>query len=862
MYSTFTDFKDAFIASAEKAYPDKDERQRLALKLFKHLKALMGEGEARLVNAAEKGGIADRVCDFWGAFGGQLCLFRLDDEALERDDEVLEPSDFVTTLKHMLAFVERSCDWADKLGLEVDATETTFLSALIAGLNRGEIIDNMERLSLYVLTLNPMERQDKGKIFHCGNLIAKVRVISIEELWKKGVDIDVRDETSEALKTALSQRLHSESESSDSDVDSQTVQLRSGPVPSLNVDASESADEYRETILRNADDLSGIKAENVFREICQALEEGRAFEDIEEAHCFEKTVDRRVFSVDGYAFDETNSVLRLFLLDYDYSDADSLFTTTDLNKYVKRLSNFLALCQCNRLARKELEIGTEAGALAYQIENRYKKLDVAYARVDLVVLTLRHKSPSLRYSDLLVGQTKCRVDLWDVDRLYEISQSQQNLIINFIRSDFGGKPLRLLRVSFDADTGYASYVGSISGETLASIYGEYGQGILSSNVRAFLLTGNKVNKGIQKTIVEEPQKFFAYNNGVCVVADSVKEELRSGLSLISAASDFQIVNGGQTTASLHYAQQRRVDISSIYVPIKLSVIAHKDDENDRQEFVQLIAQYANSQNKVTDSDLGSNTKFQIQFAKVSNSGNCRTTYQNYPCNWYYERARGSYRVDYLKSGKAKSFERKYPRQLKFGKTDLAKWLKSWNQEPHIVSFGAQKCFLAFSKDLRLLEKNDPELKTCSDEFFRYCAGKGILFRHVDDWVKNTAWYQERRSYKANIVAYSVAYLAYLIDGRFGKGKGLNFLEFWRLQQIPSELNPLLDKIAQSAQAAFNTTDKSVDDIGEWVKKEGCWRTMCNKEGYQPTEEEFVVLSDYVVQEPRQFEIPAWSDKAA
>ena len=47
---------------------------------------------------------------------------------------------------------------------------------------------------------------------------------------------------------------------------------------------------------------------------------------------------------------------------------------------------------------------------------------------------------------------------------------------------------------------------------LARIYGEHGQRLLERNVRAFLQAKGKINKGLQKTLKEEPHRFLAYNS--------------------------------------------------------------------------------------------------------------------------------------------------------------------------------------------------------------------------------------------------------------------------------------------------------------------------------------------------------------
>ena len=63
---------------------------------------------------------------------------------------------------------------------------------------------------------------------------------------------------------------------------------------------------------------------------------------------------------------------------------------------------------------------------------------------------------------------------------------------------------------------------------------------------------------------------------------------KNGL-LITGAKDFQIINGGQTTASLSHAKNKdRADLENIYVQMKLTIV-----KEDDPEFVHNISKYAN-----------------------------------------------------------------------------------------------------------------------------------------------------------------------------------------------------------------------------------------------------------------------------
>ena len=209
----------------------------------------------------------------------------------------------------------------------------------------------------------------------------------------------------------------------------------------------------------------------------------------------------------------------------------------------------------------------------------------------------------------------------------------------------------------------------------------------------------------------------AFNNGICVVCSKISTDLRDGVTLMTEATDFQIVNGGQTTASLHYAaMQKSLPIDDVQVPMKLTVIPMEVINCERQDFVLDIAKYANSQTAVMQSDLGSNTTFQVKFQKWGFSGNCTYQKKGGVCYWYYERTRGEFKIAQNREKTPKKFEERFPNH--FTKIELAKWLLSWEGQPHTVSHGAQKCFIAFSKAIDDKEASDPELKFCTPAFFK------------------------------------------------------------------------------------------------------------------------------------------------
>jgi hypothetical protein len=234
---------------------------------------------------------------------------------------------------------------------------------------------------------------------------------------------------------------------------------------------------------------------------------------------------------------------------------------------------------------------------------------------------------------------------------------------------------------------------AIPGTVLADIFAAYGNRLLEQNVRTYLQAKTSVNRGILKTISEEPSMFFAYNNGLTATASLVRTASKHDGSLaITYIKDFQIVNGGQTTASILYARDGlKYDLSSVFAQVKLSVV----EETKLEEIVPKISEYANTQNKVSLADLASNSPAQIRIERLSKEVVVpQKAGALHASKWFYERARGQYKslFSYKTQPQRKKLETEYPKSQLIEKTDLAKFELAFDGRPHHVSEGAQKCF--------------------------------------------------------------------------------------------------------------------------------------------------------------------------
>ena len=288
-------------------------------------------------------------------------------------------------------------------------------------------------------------------------------------------------------------------------------------------------------------------------------------------------------------------------------------------------------------------------------------------------------------------------ELWDIERVYQqylIKAGKQKIEIDFERDyNFKLKCLQMDNVSEKVD----EYLTILPATILAEIYGRYKQGLLEKNVRTFLQFKAKVNNGIRETIRLQPDMFFAYNNGISTTAETVEVSHDSGIAYLSRIENLQIVNGGQTTASIYYTSgEKGIDLSRVFVPMKISVIK---EGNNSSEIVPSISQYANSQTAIKPSDFSSNSLYHLSLEKWSRSEWISESNGGKAVSkWYYERTRGQYldeRSRIVSARDQKKFDTEYPKKKKFTKTDLAKFEMCWKQRPFDASKGGEKNYILF-----------------------------------------------------------------------------------------------------------------------------------------------------------------------
>ena len=412
------------------------------------------------------------------------------------------------------------------------------------------------------------------------------------------------------------------------------------------------------------------------------------------------------------------------------------------------------------------------------------------------------------------------VHTWDVARLFKINETNsvhEPIEIEFEKFTEEGKGLQCLQVP-SIDEMYDCYLAIVPGEVLANLYKEFSNELLESNVRAFLGQAGKFNKGIRDTIRTKPQMFLPYNNGITATAESVETKSVDGQLVITRLNDFQIVNGGQTTASLYHTQKKykEADLSKIFVQMKLTVIKDKDQKNIE---VPNISRFANSQNKVSELDLSSNNPYFVQIENLS-----RKKYVANPENknqsllWFFERANGQYRETLNKQtpSQQKKFKEQNPSHLKFVKSDVAKFINLWELEPHFVSQGSQKNFIHFTKKINILVSKN---KLPGENLFKKLIANAILFKSIDKLFgrKNVDAIGDT-NLKSFAVAYTLSYFHYLTDNR---------LDLWKIYEHQKMDDALTNHFKKLLVFVYNHLVKEANNslISEYAKRESSWNKL-------------------------------------
>lgn len=570
----------------------------------------------------------------------------------------------------------------------------------------------------------------------------------------------------------------------------------------------------QEIINKAAIDETEDFRENIFTQIyidylCEAAE-------IEDGNvCFH---EGRGVKVNGYSIAEDENSIVLFVS--IYKNSPRLFTVapSEAMAMINRAKQFYLK------SLKNYQIDIEEAYGAFDLARSIYEYQGRISEVRIILMTNGTIRSTIIETEEMDGITFIPT-IWDLERIYRVSTSgaaREKIVFDLV--ELAGKTLNAIKVEIPEEVriakngeevhsgGYTSYFTVFPGDVLYKIYEKYDARLLEKNVRAFLQARGGVNKGIKATILETPEMFLAYNNGISATAEQINVVNDTGNScVITGLSDFQIVNGGQTTASIFNACIKdKTPLDKIYVQAKITVLA---DQTQMERVVPQISACANTQNKVQLADFSANDEFHQAMERLSRTvwAPAKTGGEQ-QTRWFYERARGQYADTRSREKNVKYFDSIYPKEQYFDKIELARYENVWDQLPHITSKGGQASFRDFTIRLKKRGKFVPD-----QTFYQELIAKAIIYRRVRQIVKA----QRFQGFWANIADYTTAYISYKT------GQRIDLQKIWK-QQATSEA---FDRMAEIvANAVYNYLTEACTGINttQWCKKEQCWIDIKSK----------------------------------
>ncbi len=544
----------------------------------------------------------------------------------------------------------------------------------------------------------------------------------------------------------------------------------------------------------------------------------------------------RKYRVDGYVLDEFDYTMNLIIADYSGSEGERVVTRSQAVQIFDRLLHFIDEAYGDKL---------------------YKEIEISTPCADLIELLRTNKSRIRKYRLLLItdGNMSDRIDvlpprhianiqaefqIWDIERLFKVCFSdmgRQNIEIDF--KAYTDKGIPCLEASGTTTDEYRSFLCIIPGHALADIYDYFGSQLLEGNVRSFLSTKVAVNKKIRETILKVPNMFFAFNNGVSATAMNVVVENSEHGKFIVYAKDFQIINGGQTTASLSNARHKdKTNLEDIFVQMKVTEIDADIDKSG--ELIRNISKSSNSQNKVSDADFFSTHPFHIRMEQIS-----RRLFApamggtQYNTRWFYERARGQYLQAQMRMSKSEKnkFVAQHPKKQMLTKTDFSKVRNSWRGLPYVVSRGAQTNFMNFAEWIDTEWSNSDA--GFNEKYFQESVALFILFKHTENIVTHQTWYEQ--GYRANIVTYSIALFHELVKNQF-PNKEVDLQIIWNRQSVPEAITIELINITKVVFETITDPKRETINVTQWCKRETCWAKVKSRDILLSNEIEKVLVN--------------------
>lgn len=600
--------------------------------------------------------------------------------------------------------------------------------------------------------------------------------------------------------------------------------------------------DYRKDLLNDSRDENGFISEAAFIDsaVIPLMEDAKLIDSADWQETFYR-FDVEKIKLNGYLINESGERLQLLILDEDsvgLAATDEDLSISLKSYYEAQFGRALKFVKkaINR-SLEDTQDSSPANLLIHQLSSSEMSDQFDVIEIFLISATatmeMRGNEPKpkkfefereeIKVSFTIENQTvkkKMMIikRLIDLNFLYEVMVSQGNreiLTIDF--EQIFGTPITAIKAA--NENHFESYLCVIPATSLVELYRLYSTRLLEKNVRSFLDYKNDANRGMLATMKKDPSKFIAFNNGLTITSTGADTVQENGTTLIRSLTDFQIVNGGQTTAAIYFGRKSNVDVSKVYVTAKINVVK-LGTEMELNTFIKEISLYSNTQNKVTTVDLDSQNPQLLKLkamtmSVVTPSGK----------KWFFDRARGEYSTMLKKSGKNRSRLEKDFENRRFSKEDLGKYYTAWGNQPHLVKRGGIKVFKFFIT--AICGDGDKHKPLEIDRtFYEELIAKVILF---DRLVKiHGTGKKAIGQLRSAVIPYTISVLYMYTDGA-KKGITFDLSKIWKAEDLESDLAAFLEDLMSLNNQLIKTYADS-DDYGENSKKQDLWeRVLHSKE---------------------------------
>ncbi len=597
------------------------------------------------------------------------------------------------------------------------------------------------------------------------------------------------------------------------------------------------------TLIKNiTTDENNINRTELLNYVLPALNLLRLTDSEEVTYSYYK-LDKENAELDAYLINDSGERLQLFISNLILPGSEDLHIAR--KEYYEALfaktRNFLTKAVKNYL--KDVQAGDPAATLIKALESARFQQEIDVFEIFLISNTISIESRGTQSpknftfadEDITISYTinkekktkkiTIKYQLVDLNKIYNYEVSEGNaepIVINFTPA--------LAAIKAADDTGlFESYLAVIPATLLVQFYHSYSSRLLERNVRSFLQFKG-VNQKLKETIIHEPEKFIAYNNGLTITANASEIEHLGGVSMIKSLTDFQIVNGGQTTASIYFTSKEGVDVSKVNVTAKINIVNSENREN-LDNLISKISQYSNSQTKVSSVDLNSRSPHLVKIKKLSESITDPSG-----TKWFFERIRGEFNTLLrIYPNQRTQIERNYPKPKRLSKEQIAKYYVAWGTSPYLVRKGGEKVFRDFM-DFVQLDHNEKPLnpENLGRAFYEDLIAKAILFKEFEQLYGAGA--KAIGQIRSSVVPYSLSLLY-----KLSTTKKINLFDLgaiWSAQGLPEDLQDFSKKLLEAVHNCLKHYSKS-DDVGEYAKKEELWNELLKSKEFAAFESDSV-----------------------